>query len=109
MKLGNSIKLSQARGLILNNRDLNMSDDDLVLVDRVARGKNVECIFKKEHDDQLYSFWYYDSDDPYIGITVDTIQKFDSFINDDDNLDVEITPVRKITKKIEITEYAEDD
>ena len=98
-----SIKLKDARELIHQNKLVGK----FIYVDCVRDpsyyegnvDEYMEIIFRENNDDQLYSFWYYNSDDPDLGITIDTVQKFDSFINDDDNLDVEITPVKKINKQ----------
>lgn len=100
-----SIKLKDARELIHQNKG------KYVYVDQVDNGPYVKVIFRAKGYTPLYSFWYYRSDNPDLGITIDTVQKFDSFINDDDNLDVEITPVKKVTvtKQIKETKYIEVD
>ena len=82
------IKLKDARNLIHQNKG------KFTYVNRIDNGSYVEVIFKEKDCSQLYSFWYHNSDDPDLGITIDTIQKFDSFLGDDDNLDV-------VTKVIE--------
>ena len=101
-----TIKLKDARDLI-HQRNI----DDLIYVDQVDNDPYVEVIFRAKGYTPLYSFWYYNSDDPDLGITIDTVQKFDSFINDDDNLDVEITLVKKVTvtKQIKETKYVVED
>lgn len=98
-----SIKLKDARDLIHQNKG------KFVHVDQVEDGPGVEVIFKEKECNQLYSFWYYRSDDPDLGITIDTVQKFDSFLGDDDNLDVGVNPIKKVTKQITVTKYIEDD
>lgn len=75
-----SIKLHQARELI-NQRNVN----GLFYVDKVSDKACPEIIFKSDLNDQLYSFYYCD-DDPDLGITID-----------DDNLDVVVAPVKKVT------------
>ena len=100
-----TIKLYQARALI-NQHDI----DNLIYVDRVSDEDDddfPEIIFKSDLNDQLYSFCYYRSDDPDIGITIDTVQKFDSFLGDDDNLDVEVTPIKKTP--VTVYKYVEED
>ena len=88
-----TIKLYQAKALIDQH-----NIDNLIYVDRVSDEDDddfPEIIFKSGLNDQLYLFCYYRSNDPDIGITIDTVQKFDSFLGDDDNLDVEVAPVKK--------------
>ena len=98
-----SIKLYQARALINQNKG------KFVYVNQVNNDPYVEIIFKEKGHTQLYSFWYYKSDLPEIGITIDTVQKFDSLLGDDDNLDVEVVPVKKVAKQIMVTKYVRDD
>lgn len=81
------IKLKDARDLIHQNKG------KFIYVNQVGNGPYVEIIFKEKRHTQLYSFWYHNSDDPDLGITIDTIQKFDSFLGDNDNLDVEVNLV----------------
>ena len=90
-----TIKLYQARALINQNKG------KFVYVNQVNNDPYVEIIFKEKGHTQLYSFWYYKSDLPEIGITIDTVQKFDSFLDDDDNLDVEVAPVKKLPSKLQ--------
>ena len=87
-----SIKLKDARELIYQRKG------KFVYVDQVDNDPCMEVIFKEKEHVQLYSFWYYcyRSDVPEIGITIDTVQKSDSLLGDDDNLDVEVAPVKKI-------------
>ena len=97
-----TIKLKDARDLIHQNKG------KFVCVDQVDNGPYVEVIFKEKEYTQLYAFYYYRSDDPDLGITIDTVQKFDSFLGDDDNLDVEVALTKKVTKQITVTKYIED-
>ena len=98
-----SIKLKDARDLIYQNKG------KFVYVNQDDNDPYVEVIFKGKGHTQLYSFWYYKSDLPEIGITIDTVQKFDSFLGDDDNLDVEVVPVKKVAKQVTVTKYVGDD
>ena len=106
-----SIKLKDARDLIYQNKG------KFVYVDCV-RDPNyyegnvdsyVKIIFKEKEYSQLYSFWYYISDVPDLGTTIDTIQQFDAFLNvsDNDNLDIGVAPVKKV--KVTVTKYVEED
>lgn len=83
------IKLKDVRDLIYQNKG------KFVHVDQVDNYPYVEIIFREKDHVQLYSFWYRRSDDSDLGITIDTVQKFDSFLGDDDNLDVEVESVKK--------------
>ena len=94
-----SIKLHQTNALI-NQRNI----DDLIYVDRVSSDDYMEIIFKKGSNNQLYSFYYYDYD-----MTIDTVHESTVFIDDDDDLDVKVTPVKKVTKQITVTKYIRDD
>ena len=85
-----TIKLRQARALI-NQRNV----DGLFYVDKAYDKACTEIIFKSDLNDQLYSFYYCD-DDPDLGITID-----------DDNLDVVVAPVKKVT--VTTYEYVRDD
>ena len=98
-----SIKLKDARELIYQRKG------KFVYVNQVNNDPYVEVIFKEKEHTQLYSFWYYKSDLPEIGITIDTVQKFDSFLGDDDNLDVEVAPIKKVAKQVTVTKYVGDD
>lgn len=94
------IKLKDVRDLIYQNKG------KFVRVDQIGNYPYVEIIFREKDHAQLYSFWYRRSDDPDLGITIDTVQKFDSFLDDDDNLDVEVESVKKkATKQITVTKY----
>lgn len=97
-----TIKLYQARSLI---NQINV--DGLSYVDKVSDEDFLEIIFKSDLNDQLYSFYYCDNDVPDLGITIDTIQQFDAFLDNDNNknLDVEVAPVKKVTKQITATKY----
>jgi len=94
-----TIKLYQARALIHHS-----NVDDLFYVDRVSDEDCSEIIFKNGLNNQLYSFYYCEDDVP---ITIDTIQQFDTVLDDDGNLnlDVEVAPVKKVTKQITVTKY----
>lgn len=95
-----TIKLYQARTLI---NQINV--DGLSYVDKVSDEDFLEIILKSDLNDQLYSFYYCDNDEPDLGITINTVQKFDAFLDDDDNLDVKVAPVKKVTKQITVTKY----
>ena len=99
-----NIKLYQARALI-NQRNV----DGLFYVDEVPDEDEedyMEIIFKSDLSDQLYSFYYCDNDDLDLGMTIDTVQKFDAFLDDDNkNLDIKVFPVKKVTKQITVTKY----
>lgn len=100
-----SIKVYQAEALI-NQRDV----DGLFYVDKVSHEDYSEIIFKSDLSNQLYSFYYCDDSD--LGrITIDTTEQFDAFLydGDNDNLDVEVAPVKKVTKQISVTKYIGDD
>lgn len=100
-----TIKLYQAKALI-NQRNI----DGLFYVDRVSDEYCPEIIFKSDLNDQLYSFYYCNNDDLDLGITIDTIQQFDAFLDDDNkNLDVRVAPAKKVTKQIIVTKYVGDD
>lgn len=98
-----TIKLHQARALI-HHRNV----DNLFYVDTLHDEDCSEIIFKNGLNNQLYSFYYCEDDVP---ITIYTIQQFDTVLDDDDNmnLDVKVAPVRKITKQITVTKYIGDD
>ena len=100
-----TIKVYQAEVLI-NQRDV----DGLFYVDKVFHEDYSEIIFKSNLSNQLYSFYYCDDSD-LGGTTIDTIQQFDAFLydGDNDNLDVEIAPVKKVTKQISVTKYIGED
>lgn len=83
-----TIKLKDARDLIHQNKG------KFTYVNQVGNGPYTEIIFKEKGSAQLYSFWYHISDDPDLGITIDIVQKFDSFLGDDDNLDIKVAPVK---------------
>ena len=102
----NTIKLHQARTLIHHRKV-----DGLFYVDEVSDGDCPGIIFKSDLNDQLYSFYYYESDLPDLGTTIDTIQQFDAFLNNINNsdLDVEVAPVKKVAKQITVTKYVGDD
>jgi len=101
-----TIKLYQARALI---RHRNV--DGLFYVDKVSDGNYTEIIFKKDSNNQLYSFYYYESDLPDLGTTIDTIQQFDAFLDNINNsdLDVEVAPVKKVSEQITVTKYVGDE
>lgn len=101
-----TIKLHQAKALI-NQRNI----DGLFYVDRVSDEDCPEIIFKSDLNDQLYSFYYCSNDDIDLGITIDTTKEFGVFLYDDDNknLDVEVAPVKRVTKQIIVTKYVGDD
>jgi len=82
-----TIKLKDARDLIHQN------EGKFICVDIIGNGPYREIIFKEKGCSQLYSFWYHMSCDPDLGITIDTVQKFNSFLGDDDNLDIEANPI----------------
>jgi len=82
-----TIKLKDVRDLIHQN------EGKFICVDKIGNGQYREIIFKEKGCSQLYSFWYHMSGDPDLGITIDTVQKFNSFLGDDDNLDVEANPI----------------
>lgn len=87
-----TIKLKDARDLIHQNKG------KFVYVDQVDNDPYVEIIFRAKGYTPLYSFWYYISDVPDLGMTIDTVQQFDAFLDDSDNndFDVEVAPVKKI-------------
>ena len=94
--MARTIKLYQAKALI-NQRNV----DGLFYVDEVPDEDEedyMEIIFKSDLSDQLYSFYYCDNDDLDLGMTIDTVQKFDAFLDDDNNknLDIKVAPVKKI-------------
>lgn len=99
-----TIKLYQAKALIDQH-----NIDNLIYVDEVSDEDYPGVIFKSDLNDQLYSFWYYISDVPDLGTTIDTIQQFDAFLDTDNNknLDVKVAPVKKIP--VTTYRYVEDD
>ena len=101
-----TIKLYQARALI-NQRNI----DGLFYVDEVSDGNYTEIIFKKDSNNQLYSFYYYESDLPDLRTTIDTIQQFDAPLDDGDHddFDVKVAPVKRVTKQITVTKYVGED
>ena len=98
-----TIKLYQARALI-DQRNVG----GLFYVDKVSNEDCPEIILKSDLNDQLYSFYYCDNDAlPDLGTTIDTIQESDAFLDDDDNnnLDIKVAPVKKVTEQITVTKY----
>ena len=98
----NTIKLYQAKSLI------NQSNvDDLIYVDEVSSDEDYsEIIFKSGLNDQLYSFYSYG-----YGMTVNTVQGFNTFLsnNDNNNFDVRVAPVKKVTEQITVAKYVGED
>ena len=91
-----TIKVYQAKALIDQH-----NIDNLIYVDRVSDEDDddfPEIIFKSDLNNQSYSLYHCESDYPDLGTTIDTVQKFDAFLDDDNNknLDVEVAPVKKI-------------
>lgn len=99
-----TIKLYQIKALV-NHHDI----DNLIYVDEVSDEDYLEVIFKSDLNDQLYSFYYCENDVPDLGTTIDTIQQFDAFLDNDNNknLDVKVAPVKKIP--VTTYRYVEDD
>ena len=101
----NTIKLYQAKSLI-NQRNV----DGLFYIDTVSDKYYLEIIFKSDLNNQLYSFYYYDNDDSDLLITIDTIQQLDVFLDDGNkNLDIKVSPVKRVTKQITATKYIGED
>lgn len=102
-----TIKLYQARALI-NRRNV----DSLIYVDQVSVEGCMNIILKSDLSDQLYSFYYYFySDSSNSGLATNTTKQFGTFLDNDKNknLDVEVAPVKKVTKQITVTKYVGDD
>jgi len=100
-----TIKLKNARELI------NQSNvDSLFYIDKVSNKDFPEIIFKNNLNNQLYAFHYHETNVPDLGTIIDTVQQFDAALDNDNNnnLDVEVTPVKKATKQITVTKYIED-
>ena len=102
----NTIKLYQARELI------NQSNvDSLCYIDEVSNQDFPEIIFKNNLNNQLYAFLYHETNVPDLGIIIDTVQQFDAALDNDNNnnLDVNVAPVKKVTKQIIVTKYIGED
>ena len=99
-----TIKFYQARSLI------NQSNvDDLSYVDYVDKAFNEdysEIIFKHGSNNQLYSFYYCNNH-----MTIDSVQGLNTFLYNSnyDDFDVDVAPVKKITKQISVTKYIGED